>query len=127
MADIGTGATVTFGTNSFAAQITSAKPSGIEREAFKTSHLGTTGGHTYMPGDLYEPGELELEILYNATTRPVFTATAETITVVYPNGTATASMAGSGFVTKFVPGDVTLEQLQMSSVTVKFTGNITFA
>ena len=62
MADIGTGATITFGTNAFAAQVISAKPTGIEREAFKTSHLGTTGGHTYIPGDLYEPGGLEMEV-----------------------------------------------------------------
>ena len=127
MADIGTGATVTFGTNAWAAQIISAKPSGIVRESFKTSHLGTTGGHTYIPGDLYEPGELEMEVLYNPTVRPTFTATAETITVVYPNGTGTASLAASGFVTKFMPGDVTLEGLQMASATVKFSGSITFA
>ena len=128
MADVGTGATVTFGTNTITAlQLLSATPSGITRESFPTSHLGTTGGMTFMPGDLYDPGELELGVLYNATARPVFTATAETITIVYPNGTGTASMAASGFITGFTPGNLTLEGLQEGSITVKFSGSITFA
>lgn len=128
MADIGTGATLTFGTNSISSvQLVSVKPSGFTRESFKTSHLLTTGGHTFIPGDLYDPGELECEILFNPSARPNFTATAETITLVYPNGTSTASMAGSGFVTKFTPGDATLEGLQMASMTVKFSGSITFS
>ena len=127
MADIGTGATITFGTNAFSGQIASITHSGITREVVETSHLGTTGGRTYFPGDLYDPGELELGVIYNASVRPVFTATAETITVVYPNGTATASLAASGFVTRFTPGNLTLEGLQEASVTVKLSGTITFA
>lgn len=127
MADVGTGATVTFGTNTFAGQITAATPSGITRESFDTSHLGTTGGRTFMPGDLYDPGELELAVLYNPSVRPSFTTGAETITIVYPNGTNTASLAASGFVTGFVPGNLTLEGLQEATVTVKFSGTITFA
>jgi len=140
--DIGTGATIVFGTTLWAGNIMSISWSGVGRPKIKTSHLGTAAvtGHTYIPGDIYEPGELEVE--YQQDTGIVLTATAaqatyktppykgplETITVTMPKATATistgAKFAGSGFITD-LNVDAPLEELITGRFTVAFSGSIT--
>lgn len=125
--DIGTGTTVTFGTSSFSANITNVGWSGIERPAIDTTHLGTTTARTFMPGDLFDPGELSLDIQFNPDNYPPITGAAETITVRFPipaglsNG---ATWVASGFMTSFELGNP-LEELMTATMGVKFTGNIT--
>lgn len=128
MADVGTGASITFGTNAFTGQITDIQFEEIMREVFKTSHLGTTTAHTFMPGDLYDPGGIDVTILYNPTIRPSFTTAAETITVTGPiasGNTTGTTIAASGFVDKFKPGNLTLEGLMEGSMHIKFSGAFT--
>jgi hypothetical protein len=131
-ADVGTGATVTFGTSGLAYHILSASHGGISRASVPTSHLGTTGGMTFIPGDLYDPGTLDIEYLLRpdddalGTEIPINLA-AETITLTFPTrlGTA-ANVAGSGFCTDWSYG-TPFEDRMTGQMSIKFSGSLTYA
>lgn len=124
--DLGTGASVTFATSSFTANITSIGFSGMERASVDTSHLGTTTAMTFVAGDLYNAGELELEIQFDPDDFPPIKTAAETITVTFANlgGTTPADWEFTGFCTGFSAG-VPLEELMTGTITIKITGDIT--
>lgn len=126
--DVGTGATLTFSANtgwdSSAVDIQTISWSGISREAIETTHLGTTTARTFMPGDLYDPGEVTMELSYDdGVDTPILLAdTAETITLTFP--TSGATFACSGFCTSFEV-NVPLEERMTATLTWKMTGAIT--
>lgn len=129
MTDVGTGATLGFGTSSFTANIMSMSWGGITREDVPTSHLLTVGGRTHIVGDLYEPGDLTIELQYDPDDRPPFDQVAEIITLTYPipaGGATGATHAGTGFLTNWVPGQLDVDGLMVSTFTIKFSGDITF-
>jgi hypothetical protein len=120
--DIGTGMTVLFGTTSFSAPVLSARHTGMSRKAIQTSHMGTTTAHTFMPGDLYDPGSLELSVQLDTDAVPPITATAETVTLTFPDA---ETRSYSGFITD-VSEVYPLEEIMTADITVKLTGAITF-
>lgn len=125
--DNGTGASVTFGTSGFTANITAINGDSIERPSIDTTHLGTTTARTFIPGDLVDQGNLTLEIQFDPDTTPPIKTATETITVTFPlssGGTTAADWEFSGFGTSFEYG-VPLEELMTGSLTVKVTGDIT--
>lgn len=128
MADIGFGATITFG-SSFFSGIRSMSWSGISREAVDVSSQDSTSAMDFLPADLYDPGELSIEGVLGADmdwTTPI-AAAAESVTVTLPlkSGQATAeSWAASGFMTSYEP-DVPYDGEMTYSATIKFTGAIT--
>jgi len=127
-----TGATITFGTSSFTANIIDTIDwSGIERAVIETTHFGSTlpssarqvGGRTFIPGKLVDPGELTLQIQYDPTLDlPLGSGdVAETITLTPPSGMASNPITGSGFMRSARIG-LPLEGLATATVVVKFTG-----
>lgn len=140
-ADIGTGARITFGTTGWAGNILSISHNGIGRSKVKTSYLGTAAlsGHTYIPTDIYEPGELEIEYQQDTSNNQTATASAatskfppykgpaETITIILPipAGSATgAKFSASGFVTS-VEHNEPLEELITGKFTIALSGSLT--
>ena len=132
--DVATGITLTFGTSGFTAELTSVSWSGISRVSLDTSHMGTAapgsgkfGNMTFKPGDLSDPGELQVEFFFNPDTEPPIDQPAETITVTFPlvtGDTTAAKWAASGFITSYeMTGE--LENMMTGSMTVKFSGNVT--
>lgn len=123
--EIGTGATITF-SSSFFAKIKNINWTGIERPAIDTTNMGTTTARTYVPGDLYDAGELEVEMLLAAETAAPITGAAETVTVTLPSEGAgsTSTWVASGFLTGFQWG-APLEEMQTATATIKFSGAIT--
>lgn len=128
--DIGTGASIAFGTSSFTANMTSITPvSGAERASIQTTHLGTTTAHTFVPGDLVNWGECEITFQFDPDDRPPIDDPAETITITFPlssGGTGAATLAGSGFMTNY-GNEVPLEELMTAEATIKWTGDLTFS
>lgn len=123
--DVGTGATITFGTSGFTAQITDISIDGIERESIDTTHLGTTasggvGSKTYIPADLSDAGEVSIEGHFNPDTDPPIEEPAEIITITFDEG---ATWVGTGFMTAF-NFDVPLEDKMTFSATIKFSGEV---
>ena len=129
MTDVGTGATIGFGTSSWTGNIQSMSWGGISRKEVPTSHLLTVGGETFIVGDLYNAGELTVEIQYDPDDRPPWDQVAETITITYPipSGQGSgATHAATGFIKDWTPGQLDVDGLMVSTFVIKFSGDITF-
>lgn len=125
--ETGTGATITF-SSGFFAKPTSINWSGITRKPIATAHMGTASWDTFVPGDRVDPGELEIEGMFDAETTFVtpIAGAAETITITLPSTGAggTTTIAASGFMTEFefTAAD---EEVQTFRARLKLTGSIT--
>jgi len=119
--DIGTETTITFGTSSFSMEITNIDVGSISRGAVKTSHMGTTTAHSYIPTDLHEPPVITVEGHLDTTTQPIISSAAETITITAPDS---STYAGSGFMTEF-GFTMPLEDVMTATFTIQGTGTWT--
>jgi hypothetical protein len=119
---IGTGTTVTFGTSGWTPELLDIRGPSYSREAVDMSHFGSTGGKIFSPGDLYDGGEITLELAFDPTDAPPLTGVAETITITYSDS-STTSWSVNGFLTGFEPG-VPLEGRATASATFKVDGSI---
>lgn len=119
-AAVGTGTTITFNSGFFA-EILSANWSGFERAAIDTTNFATTTARTFIPGDLYDPGEIEVELAFQPDTELPLDQAAETVTITWPDG---STWAGSAFMRA---GSITapLEEKMTATATLKFSGAIT--
>lgn len=126
--DVGTGTSLVFGTSGFAAYVLNVQGPGIERAVVETTHMQTTGGKTFRPGDLYDGGELNLDVAHDPSISPPMLnqEQPETITVTWPvpygltNG---ATWVFTGFMTSYNP-TAPLEDKMTASVTIKITGSL---
>ena len=128
MADSGFGVTVTF-SSTFLAEITSLSWTGISRAAIDTTHSGTSSGAaTFIPSDIEDYGELQVELLFKPNDTPPIASAAETVTVTFPVPTGStngATWAASGFLTGFEVG-VPIDDRMTATATIKFSGVVTF-
>lgn len=125
MADTGNTATISFGTSGFTANVHVIGGMDFTRPSIPTSHLGTTNFESVIPGDLIELGEFENEFEFDPDEQPPISAVAETITITFPVPTGMsngATLAGSGFLTKWTTPEVRNNTLMVARYTVKFDG-----
>jgi hypothetical protein len=123
-ATIGNGTTITFGTSAFAPSITEiAQSGGQTRAAINTSHLATSGSHTFSPGGLLDNGAFRITGFFDGSQNPPVSAAAETITIAWAGGGT--SYAFSGFMTSFNIEPVKVDELMMFSSEIKIAGAIT--
>ena len=130
-ADVGTGSTLTIG--NFTAHIISISHGGLERASVPTSHLGTSGGQTFLEGDTYDPGSVDVEYHVdtedpdsNLNKAPYLDAAADlTINLPLATGDSTAAkVVASGFVTSASPLTINFEELVVGSMTIKLSGDL---
>ena len=122
--DIGTGTTITFADSAFSAELLSVNGSGLARASVDTTHLGTVGGMTFIPTDLVDSGEFEIEIHFNPDNFPPIDAPVEVITITFPlvaGDSTPAKWVCEGFMTNFDWG-VQLEDKMTASATIKLSG-----
>jgi hypothetical protein len=97
---------------------------GYTRESIKTSHLGTTTAHTFIPSSLYDAGGCTIEFQTDeAITYSAYAVdqTPGALTITFASGlvfTTTAFVESMDF-------GADLEQLQTGTVTFKFTAAMT--
>ena len=118
MADTGNGATLVL-SGGFTASYTEIGGTEQEIPKIKTSHLGTLVKETYIPGDLYEPGEFDAELQSMIDDTPPPIGTVQTATITYPNG---ATLAGTGFIVKRKGPVLKNNELQLSTYTFAWNG-----
>jgi len=120
MGDVGTGSSVAFASG-FLAEILAIDHNGLSREKIPTSHMGTTVAHTSRPSDLYESGELVVELAFDPSAAPPIDQPAETVTVTWPDG---STEEFEGYLTGF---DITdpLEDKMTATATITASGPIT--
>lgn len=121
-ADVGNGTTISFATSAFSANWISLDSPEMVREAIETSHLGTTGSKTFLPGDLVDNGEISGQIQFDASTDPPIDGAVEVITITYPD---TSTWAMSGFMTSYKGASCENDTLMAADVKIKITGDIT--
>ena len=122
MAIVADGTTFTITTGTF--EVLSWDHSGISREAIDTTHLATTGGRTFLPAATYDPGELSMEVQFDASTNfPTMTQAAGTTTITLSDG---STYSGSGFVTGWQHTG-TEGGKHTGEITFKFSGSLTAA
>jgi len=133
MADVGTGSTFVFGTTPVALDITSIETSGASREAVDITTLATTGARAFMPGDLYDAGEISIEGLLDPNLGDALVtkigAVTETGTITFPipsGGVSGATFAATCFLTEFETS-VGIEEEMTFSLTLKLSGAITWS
>ena len=124
--DLGTGATLTGAgiDSTLFAEILSMDWSGIARESIEISHMGTAGGTTFIPSDLYDPGELAVELNFAQGSIFEVDAAPNAVVVTVKNGAATNTWSANGFITS-LDWSVPLEDKMTANATIKFTDEIT--
>ena len=128
--DIGTGASLALATSAWAPQISEMNWGGIDRDMVESTHLATTTARSYLPADLYDPGELNLSVFYEPGNEPPTNGALETVTLTFPLNTAqgvavAATLAGSAAMTSF-SFSVPLEDMITADVSFKFSGVLTW-
>lgn len=125
------GVTITFSSTYFT-NVTSVRWTGVNRAPISTSNSSTAGGMEFIPSNLYDPGELQVEGYVDNTknfTTPI-TGAAETVTVtkLATGQSLGGTCAASGFLTSWDWGGPADESPEAAtySATIKFSGDITF-
>lgn len=128
MADSGFGVSISF-SSTFLAQITNVTWSGISRSPIDTTYSGVSSGNaTFIPSDIKDAGELQVELLFNPNDAPPIASAAETVTVTFPlpsGGNTAATWAASGFLTNFEVG-IPIDDRMTATATIKLSGAITY-
>lgn len=123
--DTGHGASITF-SGGFAADIKMIEPPEFSIPALDITHLGTTGSYMQkVAGDLQDLSEVEFDFFFNPQTRPTIGGTAQTITITFPvpSGLTTgATLAGTGFLTKWKPQGLKTNEMMMAKGSIQFDG-----
>lgn len=122
MAFVGTGTTISFA-SSFLAEILDIGVGGLSREAIDTTHMGTSVWKTFVPGDLSDPGELEVEIAFDPALTPPINSAPESITITFSDSGA-ATWVFSGFMVGF-SAKTPLEGRATGTARIKISGVIT--
>jgi hypothetical protein len=107
-------------------QLLSVDLDAYNRESIQTSHLGTTTAHTFIPGSLYDPGELSFETQFEPgglAYGGLMVAAAQVATIVW-GGVTNTSWAFSCFTTN-MSISAALEELITATITAKATGALT--
>ena len=118
MSDTGTGTTIVFATSAFTAEVTNISSSGITRDSYDTSHLGTTGSMTKAPKKLIDAGSIDLEFKFDPNSQPPISGPTETVTITFPiptGGAAGATLVGSAFITDWEWGAELEDEMQASA------------
>lgn len=126
MANNGTGAFFYYSTAANLFEITGINGPNITGVDIETTHLGTTGARTFMPGDLVDNGEISMNVLYDPTVA-VTMITTSNCTVGYPltgAQTVPTKKTFSGYI-KSYDSSVPLEDKMTGTVVVKISGVVT--
>jgi hypothetical protein len=123
-----TGTTITFSSSFFQGAVVEMNWSGIERTPLETTNANQVNegtpiyGKQFTPSVLYDPGEVEIRLLFDETMNPPITGAAETVTVTFPGS---SFWSATGFMTRFeITGQ--LDGLWEARSTLKLSANVTF-
>lgn len=123
--ELGTGASIAFATapTGYFGKILNIEWSNISRPSVEISNFGSVAAREFIPGDVYDPGELSVDILADPTQIPPIGKAAETITLTFP-GASPNTWAATGFMTGFSM-TLPLEEKIVANATIKFTDTLT--
>jgi|DEB0MinimDraft_3_1074331.scaffolds.fasta_scaffold61550_2 hypothetical protein len=127
MADTGNGGTLTLSSTGSVGSVRSLNLGEHSLPSIDSSHLGTTNWISSIPGDLADPGEVQIEAIFDQDTAGIPSlGTVEDITITFPivnaaNGT-NATYTASGFLTNASLPELVNNELMMMTLTFKLDG-----
>ncbi len=133
--DIGQGTYITFGdvfgTAATAYKVNGISLGGVSRDVVDASHLLTTGGKEFIGSEVYDPGELSVEIQHDPSIKPwnllTNVATAQACKIVFANGgTSVVAWSAYGFASSF-EASVPKDDMMTGTLTVKLSGSLSTA
>jgi hypothetical protein len=130
--DIGQGTYVTFGTivgaSTAAYKVNNVSLSGLTRDVVDASHLMTTGGKEYLASEMYDPGELSLEIHHDPSLNPLSiltnVATNQVCTIAFANGGSSTVVWSAFALASSFEASAPKDDLMTGTLTLKLTGNL---
>jgi hypothetical protein len=130
--DIGQGTYVTFGTalvGTSGYKITGVNHSGISRAVVDATHMRTVGGKEFVASEIYDPGELSVEVLFDPSIKPISdltnVSTTQPLAVYWANGgNSTMMWSAYGLASGFEAG-AQMEDMMTGTLTIKLSGSIT--
>lgn len=123
----GQGTTAVLTTNAITGCVRSLTLPELTQDKIDASCLDTTGFMKYIPGDLTDPGECTLEIIFDPTFDfDAIVGVIDTLTITFGLGTSTnttnATLIGTGFITNYGLPDLSTNNLAVVNVTFAFDG-----
>ena len=123
--DTGHGATIGFGTTGLTYKW--RKIGAVEQagESVEDTDLSNTYYKTFMPGDVFEPGELEVEYCWDAREELPALGTVETITITLDatGALSAADLEGTGFImSRTAFPELATNGLQIGKMKIAFDG-----
>jgi hypothetical protein len=125
----GVGATVSFGTSTYACDLITLTLPEKTRATIETTHLGTTVAKTYKPAKLKDVGTVSLEYDHNPAADDLTDNVIETVTINYPllsGQSVAAKLVFSGFVTKQGGEEFKVDSRMTTKITVQVSGDFAF-
>lgn len=126
--DTGHGFSVSFGTTAWTGWLRSL-PSNLKlaRPRVNTTHAASASTQKYMPGDLDDHEEIELEVLFDSVKAlPARGSADETITITLPlpagGAAAAATIAGTGFITSVEYPSLVTNEVQIGKIRFSWSG-----
>ena len=130
LGDTGQGAVVKFIGNTIAMVRSMTLPDWVV-DKIDASTLSSTGFMKYVPGDLADPGELQIELVFDPTEDLLALAgCGETILVEWPINPCrdltpnlqNATLSGTGYVSTISYGNLALNELNTMTITFTYDG-----
>ncbi len=124
----GTGATIAFGTSTYASDLITFTLPEQMRAVIDTTHLGTTIAKTHKPAKLKDVGAISCEFDHNPAAADLLLNALETITIAYPllSGQSTAAkLQFSGFIEKQGGEDFKVDARLLTKISIKVSGDLT--
>jgi len=129
MADTGNGATVTFGTTSFAGDVISISGLEVTKDVIEITELAHTGRKRFMVDDLAEIGEISIVAYSDAAVPNIAydygTSIDEVVTITYPTkpgGSTGGTVVFGGRVVSVKAADAEMGEIMQVEMTIKGTG-----
>ncbi len=126
--DVGNGMQIDFGTTGFNAAVIDVDGPGFVRPSIETTTMATTVAKEYIPGDLYDPGDIDIEFAHDPSIVPPIDQPREVITITWPKHSGinnAATWVGSGFLTEYKASGK-LDTRMTAKAKIKLSGKVTF-
>jgi hypothetical protein len=118
-AKTGAGATLALSVTGAVGNIRRIGGAAMELGKLEASHLGTTGHKIFIPDDLIDPGNLEIEAEFDKAAGIPSQGVLETATVTFGGG---GTLAGSGFIGRVQAPECALSTIQVLNIRFEFNG-----
>ena len=130
LGDTGQGATLTMVGLNLVSRVKTMQLPEFTTEKIDATGLGTTGFMQYVSGDVVDPGEISVELIFDPTDdiTALQGGCGESVTITFPmspcrtGSVSAATLIGTGFITNVQFPNLAINELMMVTLTIAFDG-----